>query len=209
MIGNVKIIGICGRSGSGKGYICKAFEEYGIPSVDTDAVYREILDRDGSSCLKEITSFFGDCVIDSAGKLDRRALAAIVFSDESGKSLEKLNSITHKYILEETNIRISDFENQGYRAVIIDAPVLFESKFNEFCDLIFAVSAPFEVSVERICLRDNRSRKEAVSRLESQLDEETLERLCDEIIINDGVSDVNMQVASITKKYGLGGTDHE
>ncbi len=205
----IQIIGICGKSGSGKGYVCKVFERQGIPCVDTDLVYRELLDMEGSPCLSDIVSEYGNCVLECNGKLDRRALASIVFSDKSGQSLKKLNEITHKYILKETLSKIENYGKQGFKAIIIDAPVLFESRFNELCDLVFCVTAPMDVLVERICKRDNRSKSEAVARLENQMDETALVKLCNDIIVNDGTADVTKQVIALIKKYGLGGKVYE
>lgn len=209
MISNVKIIGICGKSGSGKGFVCSYFERHGIPCIDTDLVYRELLEMNGSPCLSELISEFGSFVLDSKGKLDRRALATIVFSDKSGQRLLKLNEITHKYILSETLSKIDAYSNEGYSTVIIDAPVLFESRFNELCDLVFCVTAPLDILVQRICERDNRTESEAKARLENQMDDEALKKLCDDVILNDGVSDINEQVLLLVEKYGLGGKRYE
>ena len=209
MICNVKVIGICGRSGSGKGFVCRVFKSFGVPCIDTDLVYRELLSLEGSPCLREIVSEYGDIVLNSEKKLDRRALANIVFSDKSGNKLKRLNSITHKYILNETLSLIESFSREGFESVIIDAPVLFESRFNELCDLIFCVTAPTDILIDRICERDGRSKAEAVARLESQMDERALAQLSDEILVNDGCSDVSEQVSAIVKKYGLGGERYE
>lgn len=209
MISGLKVIGVCGKSGSGKGYVCKVFEEYDIPCIDTDLVYRNILHTKGSKCLLEILSEYGDGVLDVDGRLDRRALANIVFSDKSGEKLSRLNVITHKYILEETLSKIDAYSKEGYGTVIIDAPVLFESRFNELCDLIFCVTAPYDILVERICERDKRSESEAKARLENQIESEELMRLSNDTIVNDGKIDVNEQVLSLIKKYGLGGKRYE
>lgn len=209
MIFGVKIIGVCGKSGSGKGYVCNTFIKYNVPCIDTDLVYRELLDIEGSPCLCQIVSEFGNCVLDHEGKLNRRSLANIVFSDKSGEKLSRLNEITHKYILGETLSKIEAYSKDGYGAVIIDAPVLFESRFNELCDLIFCIIAPYDILIERICERDKRSESEAKARLENQIDTEELIRLSNDTIVNDGTADVNEQVLSLVKKYGLGGMRYE
>ena len=82
-------VAIVGPSGSGKGYVCERFLKLGIPSIDTDKVYREILSRENSECLSELILEFGESII-SDGKLDRRALAQIVFAKGNEKKLERL-----------------------------------------------------------------------------------------------------------------------
>ena len=212
MTGNVKVIGLCGRSGCGKGFVSAEFLNYGIPSVDTDMVYRDIISEKGadgklSQCLLELSSEFGEDIITDSGDLDRKALAAIVFSARGGNKLGRLNEITHKYILERTEYLIEKFAENGFLAVIVDAPVLFESGFDKICDIKICVTAPDEVSVERICKRDNKTVAEARMRLANQKTEKELISLCDAVIVNDGLADIPFQVKKIVMQYGLGGED--
>ncbi|MBE6586865.1 MAG: dephospho-CoA kinase [Ruminococcaceae bacterium] len=208
MTKDILVIGLCGRSGSGKGYVCERFSAFGIPSVDTDKVYREILEKEGSQCLAELVAEFGKDIL-SEGKLDRRALSAIVFAPGNENKLERLNAITHKYILSETNERIESYKKNGCRAVLVDAPVLFESGFDSICDFTLCVTAPDSVCVERICARDSRTKEEALSRLANQKSADELRRLCSFEIVNDGEADVLAQVLEVINKLGAGGKDEE
>lgn len=203
---HIKIIGLCGRSGSGKGYVSKLFFRRGIPSVDTDAVYRELMsgDREApSECLAEVSREFGEEVIAPDGSLDRRALADIVFAPGAQDRLRTLDRITHKYILAECLRRITEYEKRGVKAVILDAPLLFESGFDTQCDITVFVSAPEEVCISRICERDGISPYKAEQRLASQMSREELRRLCDEEIENGDGCDPASQVERICEKYGL------
>lgn len=202
-----KVIGLCGRSGTGKGYVCARFAAFGIPSIDTDAVYRGIVADKDSACLSELVSFFGREILDSEGHLCRKSLSTIVFSDR--EKLGVLNSITHRYILEETEALIEKARSEGKRAVIVDAPVLFESGFDRICHIKICVTAPDEVCIKRICKRDSRTADEARVRLASQKSEETLRDLCDEVIVNDDNADVETRVREIVERYALGGENEE
>ena len=179
--------------------------QLGIPSIDTDKVYRDILSRDGSECLFELKNEFGDSII-AEGKLDRRALANIVFAKGNENKLERLNEISHKHILKETLSMIEEYSKKGMGAVIVDAPVLFESGFDSICDVTLCVTAPDSVCVERICKRDGRSEAEAKSRLASQKSVEELRSLCSFEIVNDGRCDIDSQISDFLNKYSLGGT---
>lgn len=194
---DIKIIGLCGRSGSGKGYVSKIFASFGIPSVDTDKLYGEIVSMKDSPCLKELSREFGGDIITAEGTLNKKALSAIVFSDD--KRLQKLNSITHKYILAETEKRIEELKNSGAKAVIIDAPVLFESGFHRLCDLCVCVTCGTDISVKRITQRDGIDEKSAEKRLSSQLSEKELRALCDYEIVNDDIEDPMSQVRDFIK----------
>lgn len=160
----MRLIGLCGRSGSGKGCFCDIARENGIKVIDCDAVYKELVSS-MSPCLLEIAENFGSSVIkDNA--LDRRVLAPIVFADR--EKLALLNKITHKHIYEEIKSILA--ECNGDDTVILDAPTLFESGIDKICDLIVGIIAPDDACVLRITLRDGLSESEARMRLSNQLE---------------------------------------
>lgn len=195
----ITVIGLCGRSGSGKGYVCRSFAALGVPFIDTDAVYRSITETADSACLNELRREFGDRVADDCG-LNRKVLSAIVFSDKS--KLEKLNSVTHKYILEKTLELISEFEKNGGFAVIIDAPVLFESGFDAVCDICVCVTCDDKTRIKRITERDGITVNAAKARLSSQLSDSELKERCDFEIVNDGVRSITEQARAIIETIG-------
>ncbi len=182
----MKIIGLTGPSGSGKGTAAGLLEKHGIPTIDTDAVYRKLL-IPPSLCLDELKLAFGPSVIRTDGTLDRKALAAIVFADR--EKLTLLNSVTHKYILARINKRIAYRRRSGSGAVTVDAPALFESGFDERCDFIIAVIAPRESRVGRIMQRDGLDRSAAERRIDGQPPENFYTSRADYTVINDGTSD--------------------
>lgn len=197
-------IGLCGRSGSGKGYVSKCFALKGIPAIDTDAVYRSLTDGSGPfECNAELASAFGQDILREDMSLDRRRLARIVFAEGAEHKLRMLNEIAHKYIFVET-LRLAKLHKaDGARAIIIDAPVLFESGFDLYCDKTLCITCPDEVSVERICSRDGISRYDAERRLANQISQDELRRKCDEEIVNDGSSNVLSAVDHIIRKWEL------
>ena len=178
----MKIIGLCGGSGSGKGAVSGIFAEIGIPSIDTDAVYREMTLSD-SPCMRALRREFGEEVVNSLGGLDRTRLASIVFSDPT--RLEKLNKIAHSFILDETRRRLAEYRDKGLAAAIVDAPVLFESGFASECDAIICVVADRETRIARIMSRDGISYDAAEKRIASQMKDEILISKCDHVIYNN------------------------
>ena len=193
------IIGLCGNSGSGKSTVCKIFEKYGIPSIDADLVYRE-LTAPGRELTKKLSERFGNEILNDDLSLNRRALSSIVFSDESGSLLAELNRITHSSIIEETKKRIAGFSKQGVDAVIFDAPLLFESRFNKECDVIISVCASKEEKISRIMQRDSLTRELATKRIDSQLSEDFLKENSDFVIMSgEGYPDTKIQIKKIIK----------
>ncbi|MBR6807105.1 MAG: dephospho-CoA kinase [Clostridia bacterium] len=186
---NPVIIGLCGRSGSGKSFVSKLFSAEGIPSVDTDAVYREMTAApvcgELSECMAELTGEFGTVILCEDMSLNRRALADIVFSEDGKDRLKKLNGITHRHILRETDRRISELGECGFWAVIVDAPLLFESGYHEKCDYIVAATAPDDVLIGRITRRDVIDVDAAARRLKVQLSDSELRSRADFVIDTD------------------------
>jgi dephospho-CoA kinase len=178
----MKVIGLCGGSGSGKGAVSGVFAEIGIPSIDTDAVYREMTLSD-SPCMRALRREFGEEVVNSLGGLDRTRLASIVFSDPT--RLEKLNKIAHSFILDEARRRLAEYRDKGFAAAIVDAPVLFESGFDSECDAIICVVADRETRIARIMSRDGISYDAAEKRIASQMKDEILISKCDHVIYNN------------------------
>ncbi len=193
----MKIIGLCGSSGSGKGYVSKKFSKYDIPTIDTDLVYRETTTKKGTPCLLSLVNEFGTRILNESAELDRKALATIVFEGEGAKErLEKLNKIAHHYIKIDTENLIKQYESEGKKAVIIDAPVLFESGFDKMCDFTICVIAPFEMKLERIIKRDNISKEKALARLNSQLSDKELKKLSTYCIDNSNI-ELEAQIENI------------
>ena len=185
----MKILGLCGGSGSGKGYVSRIFASYGIPSIDTDEIYRELTSQ-CSDCLLELSREFGEKIITKDGALDRAAMRALAFSgDNSEYNRKRLNEIAHKHVLASVRERLNLFSSKGVEAVLVDAPLLFESGFDKECDKIICVSAPTDLRVRRIMERDGIAREAALARISAQLSDSDLAARSDFLIRNDGDCD--------------------
>ena len=195
----MKIIGLCGGSGSGKGQASKCFENRGSPTLDTDKLYHSIISAD-SECTREIASAFGKELLNEKNGVDRKKLAQVVFSDKSGEKLSKLNNITHKFVLDECRKWLKKRKNDGCMAAIIDAPLLFESGFDKECDIIVCVEADDNTRIERIIERDCTTLEMAKSRIKSQADRDFLRNHSDYIIENNtDITSLDLQVEKICR----------
>lgn len=182
----MKIIGLTGGSGSGKGEVSKILAELDIPSIDTDLVYRELTAAD-TPCLRVLSDEFGTGIISEDGSLDRATLAGLVFSGEGADARrERLNQIAHRFILDETRKRLRLYAERGYSMVIVDAPVLFESGFDKECDAVICVIADRDVRISRIVARDSLSEEAAKMRIDSQMSDSALKERSDYAIVNNG-----------------------
>ena len=177
------MIGLCGGSGVGKGFVGSMLSSRGSSVIDTDAVYHDLVAQ-RSECLDELTLAFGNEILTDSGALDRVALAAIVFSDPEKHKL--LNRISHKHVLNKVRKMIADIGARGGRYVIVDAPMLFESGFDKECDVTVGVVASDKTRIQRIMRRDGISFERAVARISAQMPCDKIADMCDFVINNDG-----------------------
>lgn len=180
----VMVIGLTGQTGAGKSTVSKVFVQNGFRLIDADAISRHVVAR-GSHCLADLQECFTDAILTPDGELDRKVMASIAFSDH--RKLEMLNTIMYPYIVGEILRMIHRFSQQNHKLILLDAPTLFESRADDFCDLIISVVAKPELRMQRIMERDHISEKAAQQRMEMQLTEEFF-RLHSDIVLENNSS---------------------
>jgi len=196
-LNGVMVVGLTGQTGAGKSTVSKIFSANGFAVIDADQVARRVVEK-GTKCLDEIADFFGEGVICEDGSLNRKALAAIVFSDKA--KLETLNTITYPYITGEILRQIRVHSVKDEKLILLDAPTLFESRADDFCDIIISVLADPDIREKRIISRDGLTVEQARRRMNSQLDEEFFRSHSDYIIRNNAdmetVNDISWEVSA-------------
>jgi len=177
-------VGLTGGIGSGKTAVSNLFHELGIPIIDTDIIAHDLVNND-RSILKKIVDIFGPRIIDQSGKVDRKKLAQIVFSNNENK--QQLENILHPEIRNEVNRQILGFNasNTPPPYVIIVIPLLLETDFQDLVDRILVVICDERVRIERIKQRDNRSPDEIQAIIASQVSDDKRISTADDIIKND------------------------
>lgn len=178
----MKIIGITGNSGSGKSTISKLISKnYEAKIIDADKIAKEMTKNNGEY-LQAIRQAFGNDVIKN-NELDRKKLADIVFLNRAEK--EKLDDLTFEYVVEEIKKELEANQNLDYQYIILDVPLLFESKLDKLCDYTIGVIAPKTEKIKRICKRDKLSKEKALQRLNSQPNDEFFTKNCNTVINNE------------------------
>lgn len=181
LLGAMRVIGLTGGSGSGKTTALRCLEELGALILDADRIYHEL--TVGSAAMQtELTARFGPVYRD--GALDRRALAAVVFSDPA--ALADLNRITHKYVQDEIEARLRAHAMAGGTLAAIDAIELLNIESGRRTWPKVAVTAPVEDRVRRLMVRDSISAEAARARIAAQHSDEWFREHCDHVLVNDG-----------------------
>ena len=189
------IIGCTGGIGSGKTNVVKTFDGLGIPGYDCDSRAKELYDED-AELLAEVAQIAGDDVI-VEGRLDRRALAAKIFSDQD--MLAKIESVVHPAVirdfsgwLQEQNSKLVIFES----AILLDKPYL-----REMADFVLLVTAPMEVRIARVMARDGLSREAVEKRMANQINDDERRKMADYILETNDRDAIIPQLLSIIQKW--------
>ena len=193
----MKIIGITGNSGSGKSTISKLISKnYEAKIIDADKIAKEMTKNNGEY-LQAIRQAFGNDVIKN-NELDRKKLADIVFLNRAEK--EKLDGLTFEYVVEEIKKELEANQNLDYQYIILDVPLLVESKLDKLCDYTIGVIAPKTEKIKRICKRDKLSKEKALQRLNSQPNDEFFTKNCNTVINNENKEETIKMVNEIMLK---------
>lgn len=196
----MKIIGITGSSGSGKSVVSQILLNKYSKSciIDADKIARK-MSNINTPYYKEIVKKFGEDILkEEDNQIDRKKLASIIYSNNSKREL--LNSITFKFVVEEIKKDVN--LNYDKDVIIIDAPLLFESKLDEVCDVIIGVVADEDIKIDRICKRDNIDVSQAKNRLKVQLQNEDLKKKCDFVVENNGgLEELNSKLEKIVSVF--------
>lgn len=196
------IIGLTGSIASGKSTVSQMLKELGYPIVDADLVARQVVEP-GSETLEKIKETFGEGVILPDGSLDRKKVGDIIFSDPASR--KRLNDIIHPAIRNEMLRQRAAYMAEGQKVVIMDIPLLFESKLQHFVDKILVVSVTEENQLKRLMERNNLSERDALARISSQLPMSVKEEGADAVIYNNGtIEETKWQLNRILEKWDAG-----
>lgn len=177
------IIGLTGSIASGKSTVSAMLKKRGFPIVDADEIARLVVEP-GSPVLMEISRLFGQEFLREDGSLNREKLGERIFGNEEERL--KLNSIIHPAIRKEMLKQKEQWISSGSNTVILDIPLLFESKLQSFVDKIIVVSTTPEIQKDRLMSRNVLSEEEADARISSQLPLKEKEQGADAVLYNNG-----------------------
>ena len=199
------IIGILGGVGSGKSTVAAEFAKLGCEVIDADKIAHELLER--KVVREKIVASFGEAILDSAGKINHRKLADIVFADADKLSL--LNKIIHPLVLERAEELIKRVKHQNQvKAIVLDMPLLVEVGWAKRCDKLIFVECEQQLRAERTKKMGIFSKNQLKIRENFQISLDNKESIADNIIDNNsGFSALAGQVTDIFScimgKWGL------
>ncbi|MFB4166689.1 dephospho-CoA kinase [Virgibacillus sp. JSM 102003] len=195
------IIGLTGSIASGKSTISLMFDDFNIPVVDADKLSREVV-MPGEKAYEQITDTFGNEILRDDKTLDRKKLGKIIFNDETKR--KQLNGIVHPAVREKMLERRDSYVEAGADCVVLDIPLLFESKLTGFVDRTVVVYVDEEVQARRLMERDEYSEEEAYQRINAQIPVKEKANLADAVIDNNGTKQESYrQLEALLRKWNV------
>jgi dephospho-CoA kinase len=190
------VVGLTGGIGSGKTTVANLFHDLGVQSVDADLVAREVV-MPGEAALDAIVRHFGQSILHNDGQLDRAALRARIFTDDTEK--QWLNQLLHPLIRQRLlqQLRLC---TTSYALLI--APLLLENKLQIYTDRVLVVDIPPELQLSRTVQRDQVPAEQVQNILNSQLPRAERLALADDILLNTvQLSQLKPQVEQLHQRY--------
>jgi dephospho-CoA kinase len=162
----MQIIILTGTIGSGKSTVAAILRELGAPVINTDELARHIIDP-GTPAFRKVVEYFGTEIVDDKGAIDRKKLAAKVFTNPT--ALDKLNSIVHPAVDDVTEAFFDQFQADGKKYVFVEMAILAKIGWQQRVDRYWVVKVDQATALNRLAERGVK-REDALARLANQPD---------------------------------------
>ncbi|PIE23510.1 MAG: dephospho-CoA kinase [Neptuniibacter caesariensis] len=173
------IVGVTGGIGSGKTAVTNILQSLGITVVDADIVAREVVEP-GEPALEKIADHFGQGIITAEGTLDRAALRAKIFDQQSERVW--LEQLLHPLIREQMMNQLASAKGSY---AVLSSPLLLETDQKSLTDHIVVVDVPVELQISRTRKRDNNSETQVQAIIAAQISREDRVKQADSLISNE------------------------
>jgi dephospho-CoA kinase len=194
------VLGLTGSIGMGKSTTAQMFAEEGIPVWDADAAVHRLY-APGQPAALAIAQLFPNAIAPD-GSVNRPALRALIQSDAT--VLDRLNAAVHPLVAEDRAQFIAAHEKAPI--VLLDVPLLYESRIDTACDAVAVVSAPAETQRDRVLSRGAMTEAEFQTILARQMPDDEKRARADYIIpttsleaarkaVKDVLADIRRRIA--------------
>jgi dephospho-CoA kinase len=195
------VIGLTGGIASGKSTVSSMLMDMGITVVDADIEARLAVMK-GEPAYNKIIEEFGREILLDNGEIDRQKLGSIIFHQDEKR--QTLNEIVHPEVRKRMKEKTETAKQNGEEAVVLDIPLLFESKLTYMVDKTLLVYVDAETQLKRLIARNNLSVEDAQARIRSQLPLSEKLKLADSVIDNNGsLADTKKQLLKILVQFGI------
>ena len=185
------VIGLTGNIATGKSQVAQMLARRGAEHIDADRLAHRVMAR-GTPAWQQIVATFGREILSANGEIDRKRLATVVFANEP--DLARLEQIVHPAVIARTEDRIASTKVD---VVVVEAIKLIESGMVlRLCDVLWVVTAPRELQIERLMSTRGLSRDEAILRMDAQPPQADKVARADVVIDNSGTLEETERLVS-------------
>lgn len=178
----MKVYGLTGGIGSGKTTVRQLIEALGIPTLDADAIGRELVAPNQPGLVKIVQAFGSDILTDQ-GELNRAALRQRILEDPDAK--HKLEAILHPMIRERTQAAIEQLRRQKPPAIVVEIPLLTETGKPDYIDETIVLDLPEAMQLQRALQRGTLPKADIRRLMENQASREARLAIADHVIQTD------------------------
>jgi dephospho-CoA kinase len=171
------VIGLTGSIGMGKSTTARILKSMGFPVHSADRAIHKTLQREGKG-VKQVARLFPEAMKKNA--INRKRLGEIVFAEPA--KLKKLEKILHPYAERTAQQFITGAAKKKAKAIVLEIPLLFETKAEKFCDITICVTAPRRIQKERVLKRRGMTKAKFHAILKRQLPDKEKRRRADYVI---------------------------
>jgi dephospho-CoA kinase len=179
---SVPVIGIAGGIGSGKSAVARALGELGCGVIDADAIAREAMRR--PDVIDTLRQWWGPRVLKPDGAVDRAVVGRIVF--DAPDQRQRLEALIHPLVhAERHRLREAMRRDGAVRAIVEDAPLLYEAGIDRECDVVLFVDAPRALRLQRLQRSRGWDEAELARREKNQIALDIKRNRADHVLVND------------------------
>lgn len=194
-------IGLTGSIASGKSTVSNMFRKLNIPVIDADEIARDVVEP-GNTAYNDIVDLFGKDILLNDGMIDRKKLGSIIFADKEKRI--QLNEIVHPAVRKRMLKEKDMYQKEGEKCIVLDIPLLFESKLTHMVEKIIVVYVDEKVQIHRLMKRNKMNVKTANERINAQISLKEKAKLADEVIDNNNsIEETNRQLHVYLKKWDI------
>ena len=193
-------IGITGGVGAGKCTVLDFLaEKYQAYVMKADEIGHLVMEP-GQECYEPVIALFGKQIIKDDKTIDRRQVSDVVFSHPD--MLERLNEIIHPAVKRYIRRQLELKRQQGQKICVVEAALLLEDHYQEFCDTIWYIHTDQEIRIRRLMENRGYTREKSISIIASQAPEEFFRANADYVVVNNtDLKETWQQIEEGIRKY--------
>lgn len=180
-------VGLTGGLACGKSFVGETLANLGCHLLQADQLGHEVLLPDGEA-YAAVVQEFGPGILGDDRRIDRRALAAMVFGNAD--RLARLNGFVHPPVQQREERWLAEVAAADPHGIaVVEAAILIETGSYRRFDKLLVVACDEKQQVERSMKRDGIAREEVLARLNRQMPLEEKRKYADFVIDTSGTKE--------------------